>query len=126
MTGPDASTAPPARTTARGPWPRLRASLVVIVFLGTIGSSAVGFGIMTGCTNEYSCTISDCAPCATTSGWLAAGWIGQGVLLLAWVVLAVLAARGVRLRSVRTAALRLAALSVALIAATTVAAVGSY
>ena len=94
MTGPDAPTAPPARTSARGPWPQLRASLVVIAVLATIGSFGVGFGIMTGCTNEYSCTVTDCAPCATTSGWLTAGWIGQGVLLLAWVVLAVLAVRG--------------------------------
>jgi hypothetical protein len=104
----------------------LRASLAVIAFLGTIGSFGVGFGTMTGCTNDHSCTATDCAPCATASGWLTAGWIGQGALLLAWVVLVAFAVRGVRLREVRTAALLLAVLSVALIAVTTVAAVHSY
>jgi hypothetical protein len=52
---------------SRTVWPPLRASLAVIVFIGTIGSFGVGFGVMTGCTNDYLCTITDCSPCATTN-----------------------------------------------------------
>ena len=104
-------------------WTPLGASLAVVVFLATIGSVGVGFGVLTNCTTTYSCTATGCPPCATTSAWLSAGWIGQGLLLLAGVVLVVLAALGRRLRAVRLGALALGPLSVALIVVTTALAV---
>jgi MYXO-CTERM domain-containing protein len=104
----------------------LRASLAVVVVLATVGSFGAAFGVMTGCTNEYSCTSTGCAPCTTTNAWLTAGWIAQGVLLLAGLGLAVLAARRTRLAAVRTAALLLGPLAFALFVLTTVVAAASY
>ena len=92
-------------------WTPVGLALAVVLFLATVGSLGVGFGVMTDCTGTPSCTTAGCAPCATTSGWLTAGWVGQGVLLPAAGVLVVLAAR--------TAALVLTALSVALVVGTT-------
>ncbi len=100
-------------------WTPLGVALAVVLFLATIGSLGVGFGVMTGCTNTYNCTSTACTPCETTSAWLTAGWIGQGVLLLVAVVLVVLAARRRRLPAVRMAALVLPVLGVALIVVTT-------
>ena len=68
-------------------WTPLSVSLAVVGFLATIGSFGVGFGVMTSCTNTYSCTSTGCAPCATTETWLVSGWIGQGLLLAGGVVL---------------------------------------
>jgi hypothetical protein len=107
-------------------WTPLGVALAVVLFLATVGSLGVGFGVMTGCTNTHGCTSTGCTPCATTSAWLTAGWIGQGVLLLVGVGLAVLAARRVALRGVRVAALVLGPLSVALIVVTTVLAIFRY
>ena len=106
-------------------WTPLGVALAVVLFQATVGSLGVCFGVMTGCTNTYSCTSTGCEPCATTSAWLTAGWIGQGVLLLATVVLVVLAARHRWLHAVRAAALVLTALSVALIVVTTTLAVAA-
>ena len=100
-------------------WTPLGISLAVVLFLATIGSLGVGFGVLTNCTNTYSCTSTGCPPCTTTSAWLNAGWIGQVVLLLAAVVLVVLAARRRALRAVRLGALVLAPLGIALVVATT-------
>ena len=102
--------------TVRAP---LGTSLAVVGFLATIGSFGVGFGVMTNCTNTYSCTSIGCAPCETTSAWLEGGWIGQGGLLLAGLVLVVLAVLRIRPRVVRTAALVLGPLSIGLIVVTT-------
>jgi hypothetical protein len=113
----------PAAVRPRSVWTPLGVSLAVVLFLATIGSSGVGFGVMTNCTDTYSCTVAGCAPCATTSAWLTAGWIGQGLLLLAGVVLVVRAALGRRLRAVRLGALALGPLSAALIVVTTALAV---
>jgi hypothetical protein len=110
---------PPSGVRPWTVWTPLGVALAVVLFLATIGSLGVGFGVMTNCTNVHSCTSSGCAPCATTSAWLTAGWIGQGVLLLVAVLLVVLAARHRRLPGVRTAALALTPLSVGLIVATT-------
>ena len=104
----------------------LRASLAVVLALATVTSFGAAFGVMTDCTNEFSCTSTGCAPCATTNTWLTAGWIGQAALLLAGVVMAVLAARRVRLRAVRGAALLLGPVALALFVATTAVAMGSY
>ena len=106
-------------------WRQLTLSLAIVLFLATVGSLGVGFGVMTGCTTTYSCTSSGCPPCATTSAWLTAGWIGQGVLLVAGVALAVLAALRRRPRAVRRGALLLGPLGVALIVATTALAVAN-
>lgn len=103
----------------------LGASLAVVLLLATIGSFAVGFGVMTSCTNTYSCTPTGCPPCRTTSAWLTTGWIGQGLLLLTGAALAVPAARRVHLQAVRLAAALLGPLSVTLIVLTTALAVRS-
>ena len=103
----------------------LALSLAVVLFLATVGSLGVGFGVMTNCTNTYTCTSTGCAPCATTSAWLTAGWLGQGVLLLVAVVLVVLAARRRRLAAVRAVALALPPLSIALIVVTTTLAIAA-
>jgi hypothetical protein len=117
------SAGPSRRTAARVPgWSvttALRASLAVVLLLGTLGSFGVGFGLMTRCTDTYSCTATGCPPCATTNAWLTAGWAGQGLLLLIGLVLAVLASRHVRPPAVRVAALLLAPVSIALLVATT-------
>jgi hypothetical protein len=121
MTAPGHS--PPVRPWTV--WTPLGVALAVVLFQATVGSLGVGFGVMTGCTNTYSCTSTGCQPCATTSAWLTAGWIGQGVLLLVAVALVVLALRHRRLAAVRTAALVLTPLSVALAVATTALAVAA-
>jgi hypothetical protein len=115
MTAPGHS--PPVRPWTV--WTPLGVALAVVLFQATVGSLGVGFGVMTGCTNTYSCTSTGCQPCATTSAWLTAGWIGQGVLLLVAVALVVLALRHRRLAAVRAAALALTPLSVALLVVTT-------
>jgi hypothetical protein len=109
--------APPVRPWTV--WTPLGVALTVVLFLATVGSLGVGFGVMTNCTNTYSCTSTGCEPCATTSAWLTAGWIGQGVLLLVAVALVVLAVGHRRLPAVRATALVLTPLSVALVVVTT-------
>ena len=115
MTAPGHS--PPVRPWTV--WTPLGVALAVVLFLATVGSLGVGFGVMTDCTDTYSCTSNGCQPCATTSAWLTAGWIGQGVLLLVAVALVVLAARRRRPAAVRATALVLPPLSVALLVVTT-------
>ena len=106
-------------------WTPLGPSLAVVGFLATLGSFGVGFGVMTDCTNTYSCTATGCTPCETTEAWLVTGWVGQGLLLVAGGVLAVLAARRRRPSAVRVAAKLLGPLSLALIVATTALAVAA-
>jgi hypothetical protein len=103
----------------------LGVALGVVLFLATIGSLGVGFGVMTDCTDTHSCTSTTCTPCGATSAWLTAGWIGQGLLLLVAVVLVVLAARRRRLPAVRAAALVLTPLGVVLVVATTALAIAA-
>ncbi|HET7327597.1 MAG TPA: hypothetical protein VFJ14_09975 [Nocardioidaceae bacterium] len=50
------------------------------LLLGTFGWFAVGFSMMTDCTNNYNCTATSCTPCATTGRWINAGGIAQWVL----------------------------------------------
>jgi hypothetical protein len=100
----------------RGP---VRSALVVTLLLATFGSFAASFGGLTECTNQYRCTVTDCAPCATANDWFMAGWAGQAVLLLATGVLVLLAARRVRPRAVRGAALGLTVIGPALFVVTT-------
>jgi len=51
------------------------------LLLGTIGWVAVGFGVLTECTNSYSCSATSCSPCARSGLWINAGGLAQ--LLLA-------------------------------------------
>jgi hypothetical protein len=107
-------------------WTPLGISLAVVAVLATVGSFGAGFGVMTACTDEYSCTETTCSPCATASTWLAWGWAAQGLLLIVAVVLAVLGARRRDLHTVRWLAWVLAPLSIALFLLTTWQASGSY
>ncbi len=61
-------------------------AIATSLFLGTLAWFAVGFGTMTACTNDYSCSSTGCAPCATTGRWINAGGITQWVLAGAGVV----------------------------------------
>ncbi len=63
--------------------------IVMSILLGTLGWFGIGFGIMTDCTNNYSCTETGCAPCDTTGAWINAGGIIQLGLAVAGVVLLV-------------------------------------
>ncbi|HEY0904154.1 MAG TPA: hypothetical protein VGE14_09720 [Marmoricola sp.] len=95
--------------------------------LGTIGWAAVGFGVMTDCTNEYSCTSTGCPPCDTASRWITTGGIAQLGLALAGVVVLV---RGLRTARTRAAlplmGVLLLASSAGVITVTTSAAQASY
>jgi hypothetical protein len=115
----------PAAVRPRSVWTPLSVSLAVVLFLATVGSIGVGFGVMTNCTDTYGCTAARCVPCETKSTWLTAGWIGQGVLLLAGIALVVLAALHRRPRAVRRGALVLGPLSVALVVVATALAVAA-
>ena len=50
------------------------------LLLGTLGWLVVGFGTMTDCTNDYSCSSTGCPPCATAGRWINAGGIIQWVI----------------------------------------------
>jgi hypothetical protein len=106
-------------------WPVVLAVLVPLL-LGTAVVFGVGFGVMTACTDTYSCTVTGCAPCRSTSSWLNAGWAAQGVLLIAAVALAATARRGLGPAVVRTATFAIVCLSVLAIVVTTALAVHSY
>ncbi len=67
----------------------LSLAIGVCLLLGTLGWFAVGFGIMTDCTNNYSCSTTGCPPCATTGRWINAGAFSQWVLAATGVVLLV-------------------------------------
>ena len=82
----------------------VRLALAVSLLLATFGGFGLAFGAMTACTNDYSCTVSACAPCATVNSRVTAHWAAQVVLLGVAGVLAVLASLRVRPRAVRTAA----------------------
>ena len=62
---------------------------LVTGFLATVGSFALGFGVMTGCTNSYSCSTSGCGPCSAASALLLGGWVLQGALFVLAVALLV-------------------------------------
>ena len=96
------------------------------LLLGTVGWFTVGFGVLTDCTNNYSCSSTGCSPCATTERWINAGGVAQ--LLLAGAGVAVLI-RGLRTRRSRQMALGGAVLLVSstlIFVGTTWLAQGSY
>jgi hypothetical protein len=111
----------PQRTS----WP-LIGSLSVVFLLATIGSFAASFGVMTDCTDTYSCTVTSCRPCSPTSAWLTIGWVVQGALLLLGTGLAVFGARRTDVRAVRQGAVLLGTTSIVLFAVTTWLAVRSF
>ena len=101
-------------------------AVVVPLLLGTVVVFAVGFGVLSACTDTYSCTVTGCAPCRPASSWLNGGWAAQGVLLVAAVMLAVAARRGLRPATVRAAGPTIAGLSVLVLLVTTALAMSSY
>jgi hypothetical protein len=66
----------------------LTIAISICVLLGSLGWFAIGFGMMTDCTNNYSCTTTGCPPCDDTKRWINAGGVAQWVL--AGVAVAVL------------------------------------
>lgn len=96
--------------------------------LGTLGWFAVGFGVMTDCTNEYSCTDTGCAPCDTASRWITAGGLTQLALVVAGVLVLVLVwgRRAVRPGTLVVGGVVLIAVSLATLVGTTSAARDSY
>ena len=115
-----------AATPSGAVWPPLIGSLALVLFLATLGSFTASFGVMTDCTNTYSCTNTSCRPCSATSTWLTVGWAVHGVLLLIGTALAGLGARRIHVRAVRLGALLLGPTSIVLFAVTTAMAVRSF
>jgi hypothetical protein len=68
-------------------------ALAVTLLAGTIGWFGTGFGIMTTCTNDFSCGLGSCAPCAKAHAWVTANGIGQWALAAVAVVILVLGRR---------------------------------
>src|SRR3954447_11335626 len=69
-------------------------AFAICLLFGTIGWFAVGFAVLTDCTNNYSCSATNCPPCATTGLWINAGGLAQLLLATAGV--------GVLIRGLRT------------------------
>jgi hypothetical protein len=104
----------------------LTVAIGICFLFGTVGWFTVGFGVMTDCTNNYSCSSTGCSPCATTGRWINGGGLAQ--LLLAGGGVAVLI-RGLRTRRSGRMALGGAVLlmsSALVFAGTTWLAQGSY
>jgi hypothetical protein len=70
-------------------------AIAICLLFGTIGWVAIGFGVLTDCTNNYDCSATHCAPCATTGLWINAGGLAQLLLAGAGVGLLI---RGLRTR----------------------------
>lgn len=113
------------RRPARPARPLVLGALSLVLLLATLGSFGAWFGLMTQCTDTYSCTTTSCLPCRDTRTWLDLGWAVQGVLLLVGAALAVLGARCVHVHAARLGALLLGLTSTVLFTVTTVLAVRS-
>ena len=96
------------------------------LLLGTFGWFAVGFGMMTDCTNNYSCSQTGCTPCATTSRWITAGGIMQWVLAGTGVALLIRAHRAKPTTDLAIGGVALLAVAVLVFAGTTWRAQASY
>jgi len=70
------------------------ATAIALLF-GTVGWVAVGFAVLTDCTDNYDCSTTNCAPCRMTGLWLNAGGLAQLLLAATGVGLLI---RGVRMR----------------------------
>lgn len=102
-------------------------AIATSVVLGTLGWFVVGLGVMTDCTNDYSCSSTGCAPCAATSRWITAGGITQLALAVSGAVVLVRAMGTGRGRAgLPLVGVALLAASAGTIVATTSAAEASY
>jgi hypothetical protein len=101
-------------------------AVVTPLLLASIGYMALQFGIMTGCTTQYSCTETLCAPCVEPFAWLSVGAAVQVLLLLCAVVIAWRCWRRWSRIAVATAAAALLVMSIATVAGTTHVADSSY
>lgn len=61
------------------------AAIGTCLLFGTLGWFVIGFGVLTECTDYYSCSATNCAPCATTGLWINVGGLGQLLLASAGV-----------------------------------------
>lgn len=100
--------------------------VVCALALGTVGSFGAGFGIMTDCTNNYSCTETGCDPCAAASRWITIGAVVQGLVLLAGIALLLPPAKRLTRAVLASGAALLLAASIGGFAATTHAASNAY
>lgn len=76
----DNQTAPPAgnrRVRSVAGVALVSLAIGTCVLLGTLGWFVVGFGTMTDCTTNYSCTETGCAPCASAARWINVGGLAQ-------------------------------------------------
>lgn len=101
-------------------------AIAISLLLGTLGWFAVGFGMMTDCTNNYSCTETGCAPCDATAGWINAGGLIQLGLAAAGVALLVVGLRSSQRACLVLGAVVLLACSAATVIGTTWRAEESY
>jgi len=93
-------------------------AIAICLLFGTIGWFAVGFGVMTDCTNNYSSSATSGSPCATTGLWINAGGLAQLLLAAAGV--------GVLFRGLRTKESgRLASAGAVLVASSVLVVVGT-
>jgi hypothetical protein len=98
----------------------------ISLILGTLGWFVVGFGMMTDCTNDYSCTVAGCSPCATTERWINGGGLAQLLLTGAGVGVLLLGKRPERRAFLAFGAAALLALSLLTFVGTTWRALESY
>jgi hypothetical protein len=70
-------------------------AIEICLMLGTIGWFAVGFGVLTDCTDNYDCSTGACGSCGTTAFWINAGALAQQLLAAAGVAVLI---RGLRTR----------------------------
>ena len=101
-------------------------AILASAVLGTLGWFAVGFGVLTDCTNEYSCTDTGCAPCDTASRWITTGGLTQLALVVVGVLVLVRGRRAARPGTLVLGGVVLIAASLATLAGTTSAARDSY
>jgi hypothetical protein len=104
----------------------LMLAIGICLMFGTIGWFAVGFGVMTDCTNNYNCSTTNCSPCATTGLWINAGALAQQLLAAAGVGLLFRALRMEQIRQLALGGLVVLMSSVLIVVGTTWLAEGSY
>lgn len=92
----DAGTATGRADRTWRPWtiavPATTAGVVTVV-LGSLGWMGVGIGVVSPCTDRFSCTSGTCAPCLQAGIWVTAGGAAQWALAVAALVLLVLGLR---------------------------------
>jgi hypothetical protein len=104
----------------------LTVAIGTCLLFGTIGWFAVGFGVMTDCTDNYSCSPTGCSPCATTALWINVGGLAQLLLAVAGVGVLVRGLRTKQSGRLAVGGLVLLMSSVLIVVGTTWRAQGSY